>query len=73
MKFLEVAHPEGGRFIIHVDHITSGHFRPAEGDVKARLGFDLDARQNDLVLFGEEAERAWAALRKIIAATTASD
>lgn len=73
MKFLEVAHPEGGRFIIHVDHITSGHFRPAEKDVKARLGLDLDARQNDLVLFGAEAERAWEALSKIVTATTASD
>lgn len=73
MKFLEVAHPEGGRFIIHVDHITSGHFRPAERDVKARLGLDLDARQNELVLFGAEAERAWEALGKIVAATTASD
>lgn len=73
MKFLEVAHPEGGRFIIHIDHITSCHFRPAESDVKARLGLDLDARQNDLVLFGEEAERAWQALRNIVAATTSSD
>ncbi len=22
MKFLEVAHPEGGRFLVHIDHIT---------------------------------------------------
>lgn len=70
MKFLEVAHPEGGRFIVHIDHITSSHFRPAEGDVKARLGLDLDERQNEVVLFGEEAEKAWQALQRIVAATT---
>ena len=72
MKFLEVAHPEGGRFLVHIDHITSAHYRPAEGDVKARLGFDLDARQNDIVLFGEEADRAWQALKRIVAATTSN-
>lgn len=72
MKFLEVAHPEGGRFIIHIDHLTSGHYRPAERDVKARLGLDLDARQNELVLFGVEAERTWEALQKLVANTTAS-
>lgn len=72
MKFLEVAHPEGGRFIIHIDHLTSGHYRPAEKDVKARLGLDLDARQNEIVLFGDEAERAWGALQKLVVATTVS-
>lgn len=71
MKFIEVAHPEGGRFILHIDHITSGHFRPAEGDVKARLGIDIDERQNEIVLFGAEAERAWHAIQKVVAATTA--
>jgi hypothetical protein len=70
MKFLEVAHPEGGRFLIHVDHITSALYRPAEGDIKTRLGIDLDARQNDIVLFGDEAERAWQALKRIVAATS---
>lgn len=70
MKFLEVAHPEGGRFLIHVDHITSGHYRPAEKEVKARLGLDLDARQNEIVLFGEEADKAWEALQRLVAATT---
>ena len=70
MKFLDVAHPEGGRFVVHIDHITAVHYRPAEGDGKARLGLDLDARQNEVVLFGEEAERAWQALKKIVAATT---
>ncbi|MGH9956500.1 MAG: hypothetical protein ACREBC_05140 [Pyrinomonadaceae bacterium] len=72
MKFLEVAHPEGGRFLIHIDHITAAHYRAAEGDVKSRLGLDLDQRQNDVVLFGDEAERAWAALQKIVAASTAT-
>jgi hypothetical protein len=70
MKFIEVAHPEGGRFVMHVDHITSLHFRPADGDVKARLAFDLDARQNDFVLFGEEAELGWQAVKKLVAAST---
>lgn len=72
MKFIEVAHPEGGRFIMHIDHITAMHFRPSEGDVKARISFDLDERQNDLVLFGEEAERAWKAVKQIVAATTSN-
>lgn len=70
MKFLDVAHPEGGRFLVHVDHITSVHYRSAEGDMKARLGLDLDARQNEIVLFGEEADRAWQAFKEIVAATT---
>lgn len=72
MKFLEVAHPEGGRFIIHIDHLTSGHYRPAERDVKARLGLDLDARQNEIVLFGDEAERAWQALQELVGNITTS-
>ncbi len=70
MKFIEVAHPEGGRFVMNIDHITAVHYRPADGDVKARLAFDLDARQNDIVIFGEEAETAWHALRELIAAST---
>ncbi len=73
MKFIEVAHPEGGRFLLHVDHITSAHYRPAGGDVKTRLGIDLDERQNEIVIFGDEAERAWQALQKVVAATTTSD
>ena len=71
MKFLDVAHPEGGRLMVHIDHLTSCHYRPAEKDVKARLGLDLDARQNEIVLFGDEADRAWEALQKLgVAATT---
>lgn len=65
MKFMEVGHPEGGRLMVHIDHITSAHYRPAEGDVKSRLGLDLDERQNDVVLFGEEAERAWKILQRL--------
>jgi len=65
MKFIEFAHPEGGRFMVHVDHVTSAHFRPAEGDVKTRLGIDIDNRQNDIVLFGDEAERTWQTLKKL--------
>ena len=63
MKFIELAHPEGGRIMVHVDHITSATFRSGEG--KMRLGLDLDERQNELVLFGEEAERAWQVLQKL--------
>ena len=51
--------------MIHVDHITAVHFRPGESDVKTRLGIDIDARQSDIVLFGEEAERTWQALQKL--------
>ncbi len=64
MKFIEIAHPEGGRYMVHVDHITSAHYRRAEGDVKTRLSMDVDVRQNDIVLFGDEAERTWQALQK---------
>ena len=66
MKFIEIAHPEGGRFLVHIDHITSAHYRAAEGDVKARLGLDLDMRQNDLIIFGEEADRIWKKLQALV-------
>jgi hypothetical protein len=69
MKFIEIAHPEGGRMLVHIDHITSAHFRPAQGDVKTRLGLDLDERLNDLVLFGDEAEQTWNLLQDLKAAT----
>lgn len=65
MKFIEFAHPEGGRFMVHIDHVTSVHFRPAEGDLKTRLGIDIDNRQNDIVLFGDEAERTWQLLQNL--------
>lgn len=64
MKFIELAHPEGGRFLVHIDHITSATFRPGTGDVKSRLGLDLDERQNDVVVFGEEAEEIWRLLQQ---------
>ena len=69
MKFIEMTHPEGGRLIIHVDHLTSAHYRALEGEMKARLGLDLDNRQNDIVLFGDEAERVWQKLQKVMAVT----
>jgi hypothetical protein len=65
MKFIEFSHPEGGRMLVHVDHITSALFRPGEGEIKTRLGLDLDERQNDVVLFGEEAEQTWQELQKL--------
>ena len=65
MKFIEFSHPEGGRMIVHVDHITSAIYRKGEGDVKTRLGLDLDERQNDIVIFGDDAEEAWAALQRL--------
>lgn len=65
MKFIEFDHPEGGRVLVSVDHITSAHFRNAAGDVKSRLGLDLDERQNEIVLFGAEAEQTWQALQKL--------
>jgi hypothetical protein len=65
MKFIEFPHPEGGRMIVHVDHITSALYRKGEGDVKTRLGLDLDERQNDVVIFGEDAEQAWQELQKL--------
>jgi hypothetical protein len=65
MKFIEIAHPEGGKMLIHVDHITGAHFRPGQGDVKTRLGLDLDERLNDLVLFGEDAEETWKVLQQL--------
>jgi hypothetical protein len=65
MKFLEFPHPEGGRMMVHVDHITSAVYRPGDGDIKARLGLDLDQRQNDIVIFGDDAEQAWAELQRL--------
>jgi hypothetical protein len=69
MKFIEFAHPEGGRLVVHIDHITSAHFRPPIGEGKSRLGLDLDQRQNEIVIFGEEAERIWEMLKTVIATT----
>ena len=66
MKFIDFAHPEGGRFIVHVDHITSAHYRPGSGDVKTRLGLDLDQRQNEIILFGEDAEQMWQKLQTLM-------
>lgn len=71
-KFIEVTHPEGGRFLINLDHLTSAHYRPGGGDVKTRLGLDLDERQSEVVLFGDEAERAWQELQKMVVASTAT-
>jgi hypothetical protein len=70
MKFIEFAHPEGGMFLVHVDHITSAHYRPGEGDMKTRLGLDLDERQNEIVIFGEEAERVWQKLQVLLQTNT---
>ena len=64
MKFIELTHPEGGRFLVHIDHITSAHYR-SSGEGKTRLGLDLDERQNEIVLFGEEADRTWQVLQKL--------
>ena len=66
MKFIEFAHPEGGTFLVHVDHITSAHYRRGEGDMKSRLGLDLDERQNEIILFGEEADRTWQKLQTLL-------
>jgi hypothetical protein len=65
MKFIEFSHPEGGRMFVNVDHITSAIYRQGEGDVKTRLALDLDERQNDVVIFGEEAEQTWQVLQKL--------
>ena len=70
MKFIEFSHPEGGRILVHVDHITSATFRAGEGEIKTRLGLDLDERQNEVVIFGEEAERTWAELQKLKSASS---
>ena len=66
MKFIEFAHPEGGTFIVHVDHITSAHYRRGDGEMKTRLGLDLDERQAEIILFGEEAERTWQKLQALM-------
>lgn len=70
MKYIDFAHPEGGRFLVHVDHITSAHYRPGDGaDIKSRLGLDLDERQNEIIIFGEEAERTWEKLQRMMGET----
>ncbi len=65
MKFIEFAHPEAGRMIVHVDHITSATYRHGEGEIKSRLGLDLDERQNEIIIFGDEAERTWLELQRL--------
>ena len=65
MRFIEFAHPEGGRIIVHIDHITAAHYRAGVGDVKTRLGLDLDHRQNEIVIFGDEAENTWKLLQSM--------
>jgi len=69
MKFIDFAHPEGGTLIVHVDHITAAHYRRGEGEIKTRLGLDLDERQNEIILFGEEAERTWQNLQALLKTT----
>lgn len=64
MKFIEFSHPEGGRMIVHIDHITAAFYRPGDSEVKTRLGLDLDQRQNDVVIFGEEADEVWQVLQR---------
>ena len=67
MKFIDFAHPEGGRLLVHVDHITSAHYRPGDGaELKARLGLDLDERQNEIIIFGNEADRIWDKLQQLM-------
>ena len=66
MKYIDFAHPEGGRFLVHLDHITSAHYREGDGSIKSRRGLDLDQRQNEIVIFGDEAERTWSLLKKLI-------
>ena len=68
MKFIEFAHPEGGTFIVHVDHITSAHYRRGDGEMKTRLGLDLDERQSEIILLakkqnapGKRCNRCWKA------------
>jgi hypothetical protein len=65
-KFIDFAHPEGGRFLFHIDHLTSAHYKPGEGETKTRLGLDLDQRQNDIIIFGEEADRTWKKLQQLM-------
>ena len=70
MKYIDFAHPEGGRFLVHVDHITSAHYRPGDGaDIRTRLGLDLDERQNEIIIFDEEADRTWAKLQSLMGET----
>ena len=69
IKFIDFAHPEGGRVVFHVDHLTRAHYRPGDGDTKARLGLDLDERQNEIIVFGEEAERIWNKLQQVMGAS----
>ena len=67
MKFIEAAHPEGGRIAIHLDHISSAHYKPSEDkDIRTRLTIDLDDSEQDVTLLGEEAERVWQILKELM-------
>jgi len=53
--------------MVHVDHITSAHYRPGDGgETRSRLGLDLDERQNEIIIFGEEADRVWDKLQRLM-------
>ena len=67
MQFIEISHPEGDVKAINVDRITSVYYRAAgdNGDKggKASMNNDLAGTENDVLLYGEEAERVWAILK----------
>ena len=66
MKFIEAAHPPGGRIAIHVDHISSANYKPSPGGgTKSRLAIDLDNGELDVMLLGEEAARVWEAVKSL--------
>ena len=67
MKFIEAAHPEGGRMAVHVDHISSAHYKPSPGgDIETRLALDLDNGERDVVLHGEEEGRVWTVSKGLV-------
>ena len=66
MKFIEAAHPEGGRVAVSVRHISSVNYKPSPGGgIKSRLAIDLDNGELDVVLLGEEADRVWALIQPL--------
>lgn len=67
MKFIEVKHPEGGVQIINLDHVSSAQYRAAGGDIaKSRMSLELGAGDDSIIVFGEEADRAYRLLKSLI-------
>ncbi|MBA2501564.1 MAG: hypothetical protein H0V27_01670 [Pyrinomonadaceae bacterium] len=67
MKFIEINHAEGGLKAVNIDRIISVYYRTAkDNDGKASLNIDLADTENDVLLYGKEADRVWEILKSLM-------